>query len=332
MAVINFRVADVRAKNGRPLGVGPSYQGFIPLPVPGVQLSGVTRDSTGAALGFCTVKIFRTVDDSLAGQTVSDANGNWSFSVNPLWSYYTVEYKPSITLAALGATAQIFAAQITPSIPPAAQAGDILVCVTDMNDSQVVTYPAGWTKEAEVSLFAGGQGIDVAVSVGWRRMVAGDANPTLTWGLNSQMSATITAFRGAAATGDPFDAFSTGSTDATALPVLDGTATAPSITPTGACSMILLVGAVTAGRAQITGYSGSKPELVQAFNVQVADLSSRVGLAYGTKSDATPTGDRIVSFGGPNVVNLDTMVCVLLSMKPASVDLFGSSSNKLVGA
>lgn len=63
-------------------------------------ISGVTRDSTGAPLGYCTVRLFFTANDSVSGrsadveaaQTTSDANGNFSFTVQPGVSYYIVAY------------------------------------------------------------------------------------------------------------------------------------------------------------------------------------------------------------------------------------------------
>lgn len=57
-------------------------------------ISGVTKDSTGAALGGCTVKLYTTVDDVERYDTVSDASGNFSFSVpSNGWAWYAVAYK-----------------------------------------------------------------------------------------------------------------------------------------------------------------------------------------------------------------------------------------------
>lgn len=54
---------------------------------------GVTKDSTGAALGSCRVVLFRTVDDSIAAQTVSDASGNYRVDASPAIAHYAVAYK-----------------------------------------------------------------------------------------------------------------------------------------------------------------------------------------------------------------------------------------------
>lgn len=57
------------------------------------RIIGVSRDSTGVALGSCTVKIFRTADDVLVASTVSDESGNWTAYPNQEGPYYYVEYK-----------------------------------------------------------------------------------------------------------------------------------------------------------------------------------------------------------------------------------------------
>jgi hypothetical protein len=60
-----------------------------------LSLSGVSRDSVGATLGACTVKVFRTVNDTKAFETVSDGSGNWAVAdvgVEP-GPFYYVEYK-----------------------------------------------------------------------------------------------------------------------------------------------------------------------------------------------------------------------------------------------
>lgn len=44
-------------------------------------ISGITRDSAGAALGNCAVNLFQTEGNLFVASTVSDASGNYSFSV-----------------------------------------------------------------------------------------------------------------------------------------------------------------------------------------------------------------------------------------------------------
>ena len=56
---------------------------------PKYTISGVTKDSNGAALGGCTVEVYETVAEvnpnepkgRLVNSTVSDANGNYSIDV-----------------------------------------------------------------------------------------------------------------------------------------------------------------------------------------------------------------------------------------------------------
>lgn len=57
------------------------------------RIIGVSRDATGAALGNCTVNVFKTFNNALVGSTVSDASGNWTVYPNQAGPYYFVEYK-----------------------------------------------------------------------------------------------------------------------------------------------------------------------------------------------------------------------------------------------
>lgn len=57
------------------------------------RITGVSRDATGAALGNCTVKVFRTADDVLVASTTSDGSGNWTAYPTQVGPYYFVEYK-----------------------------------------------------------------------------------------------------------------------------------------------------------------------------------------------------------------------------------------------
>ncbi len=57
------------------------------------SITGISRDANGAALAGCTVKLFRTVDDSLVNQATSDANGIYTTPASPLFTHYVVSYK-----------------------------------------------------------------------------------------------------------------------------------------------------------------------------------------------------------------------------------------------
>jgi hypothetical protein len=57
------------------------------------SITGITKDSAGAALGNCVIKLFRTSDDLESYSTVSDASGNYILPVDNLTQWYAVAYK-----------------------------------------------------------------------------------------------------------------------------------------------------------------------------------------------------------------------------------------------
>lgn len=71
----------------------PPFLGF-PTPPVDLRIFGVTKDSTGAALGSCTVDLFTTTDNVLVATTVSDASGNYEFrGRSTSFTHYVVAYK-----------------------------------------------------------------------------------------------------------------------------------------------------------------------------------------------------------------------------------------------
>jgi hypothetical protein len=56
-------------------------------------ISGVTKDSAGAILGYCTVNLFDSPTNTLVQTIISDANGKYSFQVQPGKTFYIVAYK-----------------------------------------------------------------------------------------------------------------------------------------------------------------------------------------------------------------------------------------------
>jgi hypothetical protein len=58
-----------------------------------IRIQGVSRDSTGVALGTCVIKVFTTANDLLVASTVSDGSGNWTAYPISQGPYYFVEYK-----------------------------------------------------------------------------------------------------------------------------------------------------------------------------------------------------------------------------------------------
>ncbi len=67
-----------------------------PFSTQGYTISGVTKDSTGAALGVVTLDLFDTRTDALIATTTSDGSGNYSFGVSGGGSYYLVAYKAGV--------------------------------------------------------------------------------------------------------------------------------------------------------------------------------------------------------------------------------------------
>lgn len=58
------------------------------------NITGVTRDSTGVALGSCSIDLFESATDIRVANTISDGSGNFSFVLgNNSGTYYIVAYK-----------------------------------------------------------------------------------------------------------------------------------------------------------------------------------------------------------------------------------------------
>lgn len=67
---------------GRGLTPMPMVNLYPPFNQPSrYVISGVTKDSTGAALGGCEVEVYETVSGMIRGTTVSDAAGNYILHV-----------------------------------------------------------------------------------------------------------------------------------------------------------------------------------------------------------------------------------------------------------
>lgn len=56
------------------------------------NISGVTRNSSGAALANCTVKLFNQATNQLEQSGVSDASGNYSFTVDKAAVWLVLAY------------------------------------------------------------------------------------------------------------------------------------------------------------------------------------------------------------------------------------------------
>jgi len=75
----------------------PTVRGYVSGESPVFEypsaISGVTRDSTGAALASCAVIAYRTADNSIAAMTTSDASGNYRVDASQAITHYVVAYK-----------------------------------------------------------------------------------------------------------------------------------------------------------------------------------------------------------------------------------------------
>jgi hypothetical protein len=59
------------------------------------SITGITRDSTGATLGTCSVHLFESATDIEVAETMSDGSGNFTFVLgNNAGFFYIVAYKP----------------------------------------------------------------------------------------------------------------------------------------------------------------------------------------------------------------------------------------------
>jgi hypothetical protein len=80
---------------GVPRTSSPGHVRSFPGPIPTQAnrvVSGLTKDSGGAPLGLCTVDLFNSATDIREQSVISDASGNYSFTVDPTMHYYCVAY------------------------------------------------------------------------------------------------------------------------------------------------------------------------------------------------------------------------------------------------
>jgi hypothetical protein len=78
-----MQVGDSRALRRGPIFARAYFYGRV-------GISGVSRDSTNAAIGNCTLRLFRTGTDEKIAQTVSDGAGNFTFSFGTNAGYFYI--------------------------------------------------------------------------------------------------------------------------------------------------------------------------------------------------------------------------------------------------
>lgn len=59
----------------------------------GYTLTITTQDAVGQLLPFCGVTVFRTADNSVAAQGVSDSNGSYTVGASSALQHFAVIYK-----------------------------------------------------------------------------------------------------------------------------------------------------------------------------------------------------------------------------------------------
>lgn len=89
---LQLKMSEIRAR-GSPSGIGPSWQGSLPLPAKQYKIGGVIRDSSQVVQAGVTVDLFLSASDTKIDTTTSDANGVYAFlSAGPSEFYYCVAY------------------------------------------------------------------------------------------------------------------------------------------------------------------------------------------------------------------------------------------------
>lgn len=91
---ILWKLAEVHSTRGRPLGVGPSVQGGLPLPPKYFVLADIATDGSGTPMAGATINLFRTADNAFIDRVVSGADGSYEFRTPaPASNYFVVAYK-----------------------------------------------------------------------------------------------------------------------------------------------------------------------------------------------------------------------------------------------
>lgn len=77
-----------------------SFPRLLPIPPIKHVISGITKDSAGAALPACDVNLFTSSDDAFRDSVTSGADGSYTFTggtISPSKDHYAVAYKAGAT-------------------------------------------------------------------------------------------------------------------------------------------------------------------------------------------------------------------------------------------
>lgn len=139
-------------RNGMPRGQIGTVVYRSPGAAVNYRISGVTRDSSGAVLANCRVELFVTARDVAISETVSGADGSFSFDNPGTGPFYLVAYKTGAPDVA-GTTVNTLAADIVIApeyIPPALTNPEIWLAWGDSIGVGVTVREAGDTDWAGV--------------------------------------------------------------------------------------------------------------------------------------------------------------------------------------
>lgn len=211
---------------------------------------------------------------------------------------------PTLVGAGTAAYTATSAATIAPGLPTGWAADDIHVIVAARSDNTAMTSLTGWTL-----LSAGNNTTGQRVEVWWRRAVAGDTAPTITFGSGTIVrGARMYGVRGCPPSGDPFSVALSRSDNAASA-----TVTFATITPPDANTLLLALYAYEddpSAASQITNWS--------TFTVSTSSLGADMALGHASRtwtSANSATGGLTSTVSGGTFTNSPN-VGVILSFKP----------------
>lgn len=179
---------------------------------------------------------------------------------------------PTFVAAGTYVQTAVNAATLTPGLPAGWAADDIHLLIAGRKDNTAMTALSGWTQHA---LLFGNNSTGLRTEVWWRRAVAGDTAPVVTFGSSTILrEAQILGIRGCPPTGSPFSQTSAPA-DAVSRRV-NPSATAvltTSVTPTEN-SLAVVVFTQASGPTTATQISG-------AFTVFTVNRSGNNGIGLG---------------------------------------------------
>lgn len=187
----------------------------------------------------------------------------------------------AVTLFGVGTVADAASGNVTPTLPASFATNDVAILICAQHDNVVATITAGWT-----IVDATNNTTALRTFFAWRRLTAGDGNPTITHAAGDAIIARIAVFSGVRTSGDPHDVKSV-SANASST-----TTTCAAITPGTAGSRIVFMGGI-ADDGAYSGYSGTNPTFTEDIdNLTALGLDASICMASGDKTDTTTTGSR----------------------------------------